>query len=119
MEQQPVKRGPGRPRKSATEGTEKQVKKREYQRNYNEKLQTDIAKLYQMEVDCESELEIYRRDRKKLEKELAEINKKNQKPITSKEVKASEVINMAMKGKMSRKKYNDKAKDAELSILLK
>lgn len=116
---QPVKRGPGRPRKDASEGTAKQVKSREYMRKYNEKMQSDIGKLYQMEVDCEAELEVYRRDRKKLEKELAEMNKKNEMPITSKEVKASETINMAIKAKKARAKYNERAKDATFSILLK
>ena len=49
----------GRPRKAPTEGTEKQKKKREYMRKYQNEIKQGINKLEKDEINCLEELDFY------------------------------------------------------------
>ena len=55
-----------RPRKADTEGTAKQVAKRNYQRRYQSEVRQGIINLEKAEKDCLNELERIRTDRNKL-----------------------------------------------------
>lgn len=65
----------GRPKKSSTEGTEQQVKKREYMRKYVKEIKEGVVQLEKDEKDCLKELEKIRSDKKKLLDELEKANK--------------------------------------------
>ena len=59
----------GRPKKSDTEGTEEQIAKRKYMRDYNAKILKDIQQLSKMEMECNEELKEIKEQKKQLEKE--------------------------------------------------
>tara|TARA_R110002050_G_scaffold159853_2_gene289300 strand:- start:3567 stop:3827 length:261 start_codon:yes stop_codon:yes gene_type:complete len=65
----------GRPKKSATEGTPQQVKKREYMRKYQSEIKQGISQLEKDEVNCLDELDKIRKERKKLIDELDKASK--------------------------------------------
>lgn len=64
----------GRPRKSSDEGTEKQIKRREYMRKYVREIKQGVVKLEKDEKDCLEELEKIRREKKKLIDDLDKAN---------------------------------------------
>jgi hypothetical protein len=65
----------GRPKKPATEGTAAQVKKREYQRKYQNEVKQGITELEKAEADCLKELEKIRKQRKELIDQLDKASK--------------------------------------------
>jgi len=64
----------GRPRKSSDEGTEKQIKRREYMRKYVKEIKQGVVQLEKDEEDCLKELEKIRKDKKKLIDDLDKAN---------------------------------------------
>jgi len=64
----------GRPRKSDTEGTPQQVKRREYQRQYQTQIKAGIEALEKDEEDCLKDLEKMRKEKSRLIDELAKAN---------------------------------------------
>lgn len=64
----------GRPRKSDTEGTEQQIKRREYQRRYQSQIKAGIEALEKEEEDCLKELDKMRKEKSRLIDELAKAN---------------------------------------------
>ena len=64
----------GRPRKSSDEGTEKQIKRREYMRKYVKEIKQGVVQLEKDEKDCLEELEKIRREKKKLLDDLDKAN---------------------------------------------
>ena len=72
---EPVKRGRGRPKKSDTEGTPEQVKKRQYMRNYVSGIKKGIVQLEKDELDCLKDLEHMRTEKSKLINMLDDANK--------------------------------------------
>ena len=64
----------GRPRKSDTEGTEEQVKKRQYMRRYQTQIKAGIVQLEKEEADCLKDLERMRKEKMKLIDELEKAN---------------------------------------------
>ena len=69
----------GRPRKAPTEGTEKQKKKREYMRKYQNEIKQGINKLEKDEINCLEELDKIRKDKKMLINELDKSNRQAEK----------------------------------------
>ena len=65
----PPKKAVGRPKKADTEGTEKQIKNREYMRDYNARIARDIQELSKMEIECNEELKEIKKQKKELERE--------------------------------------------------
>ena len=61
----------GRPRKSDTEGTPQQIKRREYQRQYQTQIKAGIVALEQDEIDCLEELDRIRKEKSRLIDEIA------------------------------------------------
>ena len=61
----------GRPRKSDTEGTPQQIKRREYQRKYQSQIKAGIEALEKDEEDCLKDLEKMRKEKSRLIDELA------------------------------------------------
>jgi len=64
----------GRPRKSSVEGTEKQVKQREYMRKYVKEIKEGVVQLEKDEKNCLEELAKIRKDKKKLIDDLDKAN---------------------------------------------
>ena len=64
----------GRPRKSDTEGTPQQIKRREYQRKYQSQIKAGIEALEQDEIDCLEELDRIRKEKSRLIDEIAKAN---------------------------------------------
>ena len=64
----------GRPRKSDTEGTPQQIKRREYQRQYQSQIKAGIEALEKDEEDCLKDLEKMRKEKSRLIDELAKAN---------------------------------------------
>jgi len=64
----------GRPRKSDTEGTSQQIKRREYQRKYQSQIKAGIEALEKEEEDCLKELDKMRKEKSRLIDELAKAN---------------------------------------------
>ena len=64
----------GRPRKSDTEGTPQQIKRREYQRKYQSQIKAGIEALEKDEEDCLKDLEKMRKEKSRLIDELAKAN---------------------------------------------
>ena len=64
----------GRPRKSDTEGTAEQIKRREYMRNYQSQIKAGIVELEKEEADCLRDLEKMRKEKMRLIDELAKAN---------------------------------------------
>lgn len=64
----------GRPRKSDTEGTPQQIKRREYQRQYQSQIKAGIVALEQDEIDCLEELDRIRKEKSRLIDEIAKAN---------------------------------------------
>jgi len=64
----------GRPRKSDTEGTPQQIKRREYQRQYQTQIKAGIEALEKDEEDCLKDLEKMRKEKSRLIDELAKAN---------------------------------------------
>ena len=64
----------GRPRKSNTEGTPEQVKKREYMRRYQSQIKGGIVQLEKEEADWLKDLERMRNEKMKLIDELEKAN---------------------------------------------
>ena len=64
----------GRPKKSDTEGTPEQIKRREYQRKYQSQIKAGIVALEKEEEDCLKELDRMRREKSKLIDELGRAN---------------------------------------------
>jgi hypothetical protein len=64
----------GRPRKSDTEGTPEQIKRREYMRNYQSQIKAGIVELEKEEADCLRDLEKMRKEKMRLIDELAKAN---------------------------------------------
>jgi hypothetical protein len=98
MEQAP-KKTRGRPRKAPDQGTEKQVKKREYMRKYVGEIKQGITQLELDEAACLKKLEEIRKERSKLidmienaNKQAADILKSNLKSP----IKASKPAPVAM-----------------------
>ena len=60
----------GRPRKSDTEGTPQQIKRREYQRKYQSQIKAGIEALEKDEEDCLKDLEKMRKEKSRLIDEL-------------------------------------------------
>ena len=77
----PPKKAVGRPKKADTEGTEKQIKNRQYMRDYNAKIARDINDLSKMELQCDDELKKIKAEKKELQREykksLAMLEKAN------------------------------------------
>ena len=83
----PPKVGPGRPRKSDTEGDPELVERRLYQRKYQSEIKQGIVELERAEADCLKELEKIRKDRNKLINMLGTAN--DQAGAILKEIKTS------------------------------
>ena len=64
----------GRPRKSDTEGTAEQIKRREYMRKYQSQIKAGIVELEKEEADCLRDLEQMRKEKMRLIDELAKAN---------------------------------------------
>lgn len=64
----------GRPRKSDTEGTPEQIKRREYMRKYQSQIKAGIVELEKEEADCLRDLEQMRKEKMRLIDELAKAN---------------------------------------------
>ena len=64
----------GRPRKSDTEGTPEQIKRREYMRKYQSQIKAGIVELEKEEADCLKDLEKMRKEKMRLIDELAKAN---------------------------------------------
>lgn len=64
----------GRPRKSDTEGTPQQIKRRQYQRQYQSQIKAGIEALEQDEIDCLEELDRIRKEKSRLIDEIAKAN---------------------------------------------
>ena len=64
----------GRPRKSDTEGTPEQIKRREYMRKYQSQIKAGIVELEKEEADCLRDLEKMRKEKMRLIDELAKAN---------------------------------------------
>lgn len=64
----------GRPRKSDTEGTPEQIKRREYMRKYQSQIKAGIVELEKEEADCLKDLEQVRKEKMRLIDELAKAN---------------------------------------------
>ena len=64
----------GRPRKSDTEGTAEQIKRREYMRKYQSQIKAGIVELEKEEADCLRDLEKMRKEKMRLIDELAKAN---------------------------------------------
>ena len=86
MEQAP-KKTRGRPKKPDSQGTESQVKKRQYMRKYVGEIKAGVAQLELDEKECLKKLEEIRKERSKLidmienaNKQAAEILKTDLKP---------------------------------------
>jgi len=74
MEQAP-KKTRGRPRKAPDQGTEKQVKKREYMRKYVGEIKQGITQLELDEAACLKKLEEIRKERSKMINMIESANK--------------------------------------------
>jgi hypothetical protein len=118
----------GAPLKSDNIGTEKQIKARLYQRDYQAKLRTGIFELAQMEIDCDKELKQIKQDKAKLLNLLEKANNQTEsilkeatsdKKPTVKQMKASSIINLAVKSKVAKKALVKAEKDTAFNILLK
>ena len=64
----------GRPKKSDTEGTKEQIKRREYMRKYQSQIKQGIEALEKDEADCLNDLENMRKEKSRLIDELAKAN---------------------------------------------
>ena len=86
---EPVKkpRGRGRPKKSDTDGTPEQVKKRQYMRNYVSGIKQGIVQLEKDELDCLKDLEKMRNEKSKLINMLDDANKQAGAILTAKTAK--------------------------------
>lgn len=74
MEQAPKKKV-GRPKKPDSQGTESQVKKRQYMRKYVGEIKAGVAQLEQDEKDCLEHLDKIRKERSKLIDMIENANK--------------------------------------------
>jgi len=74
MEQAPKKKV-GRPRKADNQGSEKQVKKRQYMRKYVGEIKQGITQLEQDEAECLKKLEEIRKERSKMINMIESANK--------------------------------------------
>tara|TARA_B110000259_G_scaffold68569_1_gene80829 strand:+ start:11568 stop:11942 length:375 start_codon:yes stop_codon:yes gene_type:complete len=118
----------GAPKKPETVGSDKQVKARLYQRDYQAKIRSGIFELAQMEIDCDKELKQIKQDKAKLLNLLEKANNQTEsilkeatadKKPTVKQMNASSVINRAVKGKVAKNALTQAEKDKTFNILLK
>ena len=118
----------GAPKKADNVGTPKQIKQRLYMRDYQAKLRSGIFELAAMEEDCDKELKKIKADKAKLLNLLEQANNQTEtilkeatadKKPTVKQMKASSVINRAVKGKLAKNALAQADKDMTFNILLK